>query len=72
MSQKDELKDRIQAKKKMLEAKLHEVRADSRKNSRAAVADIERKLDDLNEALKKGWENVGEKVAARINKWLGE
>lgn len=72
MSQKEELKDRIQAKKKLLEAKLHELRADSRKNSRAAVADVERKLDDLNEALKKGWDNVSETVAKRVNKWLGE
>jgi len=72
VSQKEELKDRIQAKKKLLEAKLHELRADSRKNSRAAVADVERKLDDLNEALKKGWDNVSETVAKRVNKWLGE
>ena len=70
MSQTDEMKDRLKAKKKTLEAKLHEARADSRKESRETVADLEKKLDDIEDALKKGWDNLSESVSARINKWL--
>ncbi|MBZ0252772.1 MAG: hypothetical protein K8I02_05470 [Candidatus Methylomirabilis sp.] len=72
MSQKDELKDRLLAKKKKLEAKLHEARADARKEGRESAKDIEKKLGEIDKTLKEGWDNLSESVMARINKWLSD
>ncbi len=70
MSQRAELKDRVEAKKKMLEAKIHELKADARSTSREESEKLQAKLDDLGESLQQSWEDMSEAVAGKLNKWL--
>jgi len=70
MTQKQELVDRIKAKKKEMEASLHEMRADASKDSRSKAKQLEAKLEELDQRLEDGWDNLTEKGAAKLNKWL--
>lgn len=69
-NQKDILKDRIEAKKKGLEAKLAELKADTRKNASDEIEELRTAIDDLGEAIRRGWDNMTEKAAARVNQIL--
>ncbi len=70
MSQQDELKDRVEAKKLRLQAKLRELKADTRSTSRGEVEKLQAKLDALSKELKGGWGSLTEKVAGKLNDWL--
>lgn len=70
MTQKDELRDRVQAKKKEIEARIHKLKADSRSTSRDEAKKLERKLDELSGQVKGGWDDLSEDVAAKLNDWL--
>lgn len=72
MSQTKELSDRVTAKRKEIEGKLYKARADSRKESREAADGLEKKLKELNEMVKDGFDNVSEAVAKKLNDWLGK
>jgi hypothetical protein len=62
----DELKDRIQAKKHELLARLNELKADNRADAAEQRSKIKVKLDELENTLKEGWD----KAAAKLNTWL--
>jgi len=62
----DELKDRIEAKKHELLARLNELKADSRAEAAEQRSKIKVKLDELEDTLKEGWD----KAAAKLNTWL--
>ena len=62
----DELKDRIEAKKHELLARLNELKADSRAEAEEQRSKIKVKLDELEDTLKEGWD----KAAAKLNTWL--
>jgi hypothetical protein len=70
MSHKAELKDRIEAKKKRIEAQVSEFKADARSTSREESEKLESKLDELADSLKDGWDEMTEAVAAKLNHWL--
>lgn len=70
MSQQAELKDRIDAKKKRLEAKISELKADARSTSREESKKLQSKLDALGDSLKDGWDDLSETVAGKLNAWL--
>ena len=70
VSERAELKDRIKAKRKELEAKLANFKADGRKNSRESKQAIEGRLAELEQTLSEGWDDMSEKVAAKLNRWL--
>lgn len=70
MSQRDELRDRVEAKKKRLEAQLSEFKADARSTSREQSQQLQAKLDALTESLKDGWDDLTEGVAGKLNAWL--
>ena len=70
MSQTDELKKRVEAKKLSLQAKIKELQADAQATSREEVRSLQAKLDDLNESVKDGWDSVTEAVSGKLNKWL--
>lgn len=70
MGEKDELKDRVEAKRLRLQAKLRELKADSRSTSRDEVKKVQAKLDALSKSLKGGWSDVSDKVASKLNDWL--
>lgn len=70
MKNSEELKDRIEARKHELIAKYDELKADSRAEARTHRASIKSRLDELEDALKDGWDNVSETVSAKLNSWL--
>ncbi len=70
MTQKSELKDRVAAKQKELEARLHTLRADAQTKSREEVEKLEAKLDEMKSAVKDGWEKMTEASAKKLNELL--
>ncbi len=70
MSQTDELKNRIEAKKLRLQAKIKELQADTEASSREQAQKLQAKLDSLNESVKDGWDNVTDAIAGKLNDWL--
>ena len=70
MSRTDELKDRVEAKKLSLQAKIKELQADARSTSREEAQNLQSKLDALTDSVKDGWDDVTEAVASKLNDWL--
>lgn len=70
MSERDELRARVEAKKKQLEADLAAKKADAEGARNEATKKIRAKLDELNETLEKGWDDLSEAAAAKLNAWL--
>lgn len=70
MSQKNELKHRVEAKKLKLQAKLKELQANASGDSREEIKKLEARLDALSESVKDGWDDLTEKVSSKLNKWL--
>ena len=70
LTQSDQLKDRINARKHELLAKVAELKADAREDAAAGRDAIQAKLADLEESLKDGWENMTDAVKTKLNKWL--
>ncbi len=70
MSQKEELKNRVEAKKLRLQAKLKELQANASSDSREEIKKLEARLDALSESVKDGWDDLTEKVSSKLNQWL--
>ena len=70
MSQKQELKDRIEAKQHELQAKIAELKADARAGARTERVRLEAQLKDLREHLAQGWDNLTERAARALNAFL--
>ncbi len=70
MSRKDELKLRVEARKKQLEADLLKARAAAHGKSNDAVEAIEKKLKSLGDAIGSGWDAVTEATAKKLSEWL--
>ena len=70
MTQSNELKNRVEAKKLSLQAKIKELQADTQATSRERVKKLQTKLDSLNESVKGGWDSVTEAVAGKLNELL--
>jgi hypothetical protein len=69
-TQTNELKNRIEAKKHELLARYNELAADARAESVEQRTSIKRKLDELEQHVKDGWEKLTENVSAKLNDWL--
>jgi hypothetical protein len=67
-----ELKLRVEAKKKELEAQIAKFKADSVSNTNDAVESLQKKLSALETDLKHGWDNVSESIAGKLNSWLAD
>lgn len=70
MSEVTELKSRVEAKKKQLEADLAKAKADAHGDANDAEKAIRSKLEELNSYLSDGWDNFSEGVAEKLNSWL--
>jgi len=70
MSQADELKKRVEAKKLSLQARIKELQADTQATSREQAQKLQSKLDSLGDNVKDGWDNMTEAVAGKLNEWL--
>lgn len=72
ISRNEELKDRIKAKQHELQARFEELKADSRSEARDERDRVKTKLDELQEAIKDGWDNISDRVTAKLNDWLNK
>jgi len=72
LSKNEELKDRIEARRHELQAKLSELKADSRREAAEAADKIKARLKELEEYVKDGWDNVNDSVKAKLNSWLNK
>jgi hypothetical protein len=68
----DELRHRVKAKRRMLEAKLEEAKADAAGAANDTVRDLRSTLRELDEKIGDGWDSLTEDAAARLNRWLKE
>jgi hypothetical protein len=66
----EELKHRIEAKKKELQSKLETMKADKHADAAKTSTDIKTKLNELEMHVKNGWENLTESAATKLNDWL--
>lgn len=70
MDETDELRTRVKAKRKELEARLYELEADGRAAANEGAQHARQKLDELNQLLRDGWDNLSQSAASRLNEWL--
>jgi len=66
----DELKDRIEARKLLINAKLVELRADARHEAAGIRDKLSASLSELETTLHDGWDNVNDSVRAKLDAWL--
>ncbi len=66
----EELKHRVAARKKELEAKLESAKADAHGKAGDAAEMARAKLDELERTVKDGWDNLGGDAIGRLNEWL--
>lgn len=70
LTRKEELKDRIESKQHQLQAKLAELKGESRGKAIEERDKIKAKLQELEQYLKSGWDNISESVSGKLNQWL--
>jgi hypothetical protein len=70
MSERNELRLRIDAKKKALEARLAKLRVDGTAIANDAAETLETELKELESNLRDGWDNLTDGAARKLNDWL--
>lgn len=70
LDKKDELKDRIEARKHELISKFNDLKADTRHEAGATRDKLKAKLDELETNLKNGWDNISDAVRSKLSTWL--
>lgn len=66
----DELKSRVKARQAELSAQLERAKAEGKEKTSAAVESLEKKLNELSNTMKEGWENLSDDTVTRLNEWL--
>lgn len=69
-NEREELKARVEARRKALEARLYELEADARHKMSDHAEKLRGRLGELQELLADGWTALTEQAAARVNTWL--
>lgn len=70
MSQKEELRHRVEARKLEFESRVAKARADAAGTQNEIARKAQAKLDELEKHLKDGWEDLSEEAARKLNEWL--
>jgi len=70
LNKTDELKDRVEAKRLELTARLVTLKADTRHEAIAAKDAVVRGLAELEVTLADGWDKVSDTVKTKLNEWL--
>jgi hypothetical protein len=65
-----ELKSRVQAEQKKLEARISELKADALGKAADERDRLKARLEELRTSLKSGWDNLTEETQKRLNDWL--
>lgn len=71
-TKKTELKERVEAKRKRVEARLHELKADTAKGSREQAEKLQKELADIKSTISGGYENLKDDSMAKLNTWLSK
>jgi len=66
----DELKERVAAKQKRIEARIHELIAEGSQESRRKAEQLKQNLEDVKQTVSGGYENLKQNAAAKLNNWL--
>lgn len=66
MDKVNQLKDRVEARKHELMSRLHDLRADSRRDADDEKKNIQARLDELADTIKDGWDRATD----RLELWL--
>jgi hypothetical protein len=72
MMEKEALRKKIEAKRSQLEADLSQMRGYALGTAEEHKDRIERKLRQLEVALKDGWEQLSENGARKLDAWLND
>lgn len=70
LDKKDELRDRVDARKHELMAKLAELKADTRHDAASARDRVKKELDELEVHIKDGWDKLTDGTRTKLNSWL--
>ncbi len=70
LTKKEELKDRVEARRHAMRARLSELKADTRHEAIEASQKIKRGLAELDDYLKDGWDKMSEGVHGKLSSWL--
>lgn len=65
-----ELRLRVEARQKQLEADIAKAKADAAGMANDQLEMLQRKLDELQSAIKDGWGKVSEATSKKLNEWL--
>ena len=66
-----ELKSRMEARRKEMEARLAELKADASGKQRELVDSLEKDFHSMSDAVQEGWDQLTDKTVAKLNEWLG-
>ncbi|MBX3160998.1 MAG: hypothetical protein KF773_33875 [Deltaproteobacteria bacterium] len=66
----DQLKDRIEARRHELLSKYNDLKADTRRDASSARDAMKKKLDELEDYLKEGWDKISDATRNKLDKWL--
>ncbi len=70
MNAAEGLKERVEARMQLLQAKLAELNAKGNVEATDAKVSVQRKLDEIKENIKDGWDNLNDAAKERVNRWL--
>ena len=70
MSRTTELKLRVEARRKQLEADLAKAKAAAHGKTNDAIEAMEKKLKHLGQTLEVGWDKLTEATAKKLSDWL--
>lgn len=65
-----EMKLRVEAKKKEIEQKLTQLRAEAHGTKNDEIEQLEQQLNEINSLVKDGWDNLSETVVEKLNSIL--
>jgi hypothetical protein len=67
---REELRHRVEARKKELEARLERAKADTHARVEESQREIQDLLEEVENTLSHGWASITDAVAERLNRWL--
>lgn len=70
MNAAEGLKERVEARMQLLQAKLAELNAKGNVEATDAKVSVQRKLEEIKENIKDGWDNLNDAAKERVHRWL--
>lgn len=67
-----ELKARVEAKQKRLEAEMLELKANASESARERIEAIGHQLSETRDAIRDGYDNLKKDTIAKLNAWLSD